>query len=91
MSAIITDTLILTSPTTTQTDQEVVLELEKIAGISHKVWGTEIFSAVEGFAAEDKELTIRADYKHFKSKLGVYGVSQVEVGSLGSLTKSILG
>ncbi|KAH0577279.1 Inorganic diphosphatase [Spironucleus salmonicida] len=89
LSAIMTDTLVLKSPTTTQVDRDIVRYLEQITGIDHQSWGNEIFSAVEGFSGVDKNKTIRQDYKLFDTKLGKYGVSQVEVGSLVNLPNDL--
>ena len=55
-SAIISDTLLLKSPTTTDKDKEALKELEKIAGIDINKYGLEMLKAgtnLDDFSAEE--------------------------------------
>ena len=45
MSGIISDTLLLSSPTTTEIDRNAVLELSNIVGIDYKAYAMEMFKA----------------------------------------------
>ena len=46
MSAIISDTLLLTSPTTTDIDKEALEDLAKIAGVNYREYGMEMLKLV---------------------------------------------
>lgn len=80
MAGILSDTVILKSPTTTARDREIALWLEGISGVEHAQFGKEIFSACSGFSAySSNEKAIRTDFKHFNSNETLFGVGQVEV------------
>jgi manganese-dependent inorganic pyrophosphatase len=80
LAGILSDTVILKSPTTTPRDREMVAWLEVMAGLDHAAFGREIFSACSGFSAYDSlEKAIRADFKHFSAGSSLFGIGQVEV------------
>jgi manganese-dependent inorganic pyrophosphatase len=72
MSGILSDTLNLTSPTTTVEDKELLEKLNEIAELNIDVFVTEMFeakSSLDGISVED---IIRIDYKSFE--MGEYNV-----------------
>lgn len=80
LAGIISDTVILKSPTTTSRDRELVAWLEPIAGLDHASFGRDIFASCSGFSAYDTlENAIRSDFKHFYAGNTSFGVGQVEV------------
>jgi manganese-dependent inorganic pyrophosphatase len=80
LAGILSDTVILKSPTTTARDREIVTWLEGLAELDHAAFGREIFSSCSGFSAYNTpEKAIRADFKHFTAAETVFGVGQVEV------------
>ena len=80
LAGILTDTVILKSPTTTTRDRELVTWLEPLAGLDHAAFGREIFSSCSGFSAYDSpERAIRADFKQFAAGETLFGIGQVEV------------
>lgn len=80
MAGILSDTVILKSPTTTSRDRELVVWLEQRAGIDHVAFGKDIFTSCSGFSAYDTpDKAIRADFKHFSANDLLFGVGQVEV------------
>jgi manganese-dependent inorganic pyrophosphatase len=80
LAGILTDTVILKSPTTTSRDRELVAWLEERSGLDHAVFGREIFSSCSGFSAyESPEKAIRSDFKQFTAGDTLFGVGQVEV------------
>jgi manganese-dependent inorganic pyrophosphatase len=80
LAGILSDTVILKSPTSTPRDREMVAWLEVPAGLDHADFGREIFSACSGFSAYDSlEKAIRADFKHFSADSALFGIGQVEV------------
>lgn len=65
LSGVLSDTLILKSPTATEKDKEAVLELSKIADVDYQKYGMELLKAgtsLEGMSTED---VLYNDYKLF--------------------------
>jgi manganese-dependent inorganic pyrophosphatase len=80
MAGILSDTVILKSPTTTDRDREIIAWLEGRAGLDCETFGREIFSSCSSFATYGSpEKAIRGDFKHFTAAGTVFGVGQVEV------------
>lgn len=80
LAGILSDTVILKSPTTTSRDRELVAWLEPIAGLDHVGFGKDIFMSCSGFSAYGTpDKAIRADFKHFNTGDLLFGVGQVEV------------
>lgn len=80
LAGILSDTVILKSPTTTGRDREIVAWLEDLTGLDHAAFGKEIFSSCSGFNAYGTpEKAIRSDFKHFNAAETLFGVGQVEV------------
>ncbi|HAB67115.1 MAG TPA: inorganic diphosphatase [Firmicutes bacterium] len=77
LSAILSDTLLFKSPTTTKKDIEVGNELARIAQVDVSEYGYNMFraaSSVNGMSVED---IIQADFKSFKCKDDTLAISQV--------------
>ena len=64
-SAVLTDTVILKSPTTTDVDKEVVEKLSAITGLDPKEYGQALFRQRGGEADIDIETYVTADSKEF--------------------------
>lgn len=80
LAGIISDTVILKSPTTTERDREMVAWLEPLAGLEHTAFGRDIFLSCSGFASYDSpEDAVRVDFKHFSAGETRFGIGQVEV------------
>jgi len=80
LAGIMSDTIILKSPTTTARDRELVAWLEPIAGLEHAAFGKDIFASCSGFSAHTTlEKAVRADFKAFNAGDTRFGVGQVEV------------
>ena len=77
LSGIVSDTLILTSPTTTNLDKEAVEELSKIANVDYQKYALDMFK--EGTSLQGKTVPeiVNTDIKAFVSENGVFAVSQV--------------
>lgn len=88
LCAILSDTVIFKSPTTTEDDKVAVEALAKIAGVAnYKDLGMDMFkvkSAVDGVPARD--LVFR-DYKDFDMNGKKVGIGQLEVIDLAMLDK----
>ena len=81
MSGIISDTLLLTSPTTTEIDKEALKKLAEIAEIKYDEYGMEMFKA--GSSMEGKSISeiIHGDFKNFTVDNQKVGVGQVSTMS----------
>ena len=78
VSGILSDTLILKSPTTTSYDEEAVKELSSIAGIDYEKYGIDMFKAGTSLKGKTKEEIINTDIKSFNYDDETrYAVSQI--------------
>ncbi len=86
-SAIISDTLLLKSPTTTNHDVKALDELEKIAGIDIKEYGLEMLKAgtdLDDFTAEE---LINLDAKSLDKEGTKFVIAQVNTVSIDDVLK----
>ena len=77
LSGILSDTLILKSPTTTEIDKAVVKSLAKTAGVNYQKYGLALLkagSSLEGLSIED---IVFKDYKEFQVNNMYFGIGQV--------------
>lgn len=65
LSGILSDTLILTSPTTTKYDEEAVLKLADIAGVDYQEYGLAMLKAGSSLKGKTKEEVLYTDYKNY--------------------------
>ena len=77
LSGILSDTLISKSPTTTNLDRQVMIELAKIADVNYHDYGFEMFKAGTSLDGLTKEEIIRSDLKSFNIDEQFIGVGQV--------------
>lgn len=85
LSGILSDTLILTSPTTTNIDREVVPKLAEIAGVDYKSYGKEMIKAGASLEGKSEEDVIYTDFKNYPCnnlKLGIGQFSTVSVDEI---------
>ena len=77
LSGILSDTLALTSPTTTDLDREVVEILSKKLKLDYKKFALDMFK--EGTSLEGKTIDeiVNIDIKEFASDAGTFAISQV--------------
>ena len=82
LAGLISDTLILKSPTTTHVDRETAAALSRICKVTTEGFGQEMFSHVESLAKRDPESAILSDFKKYnESGVGI-GIGQCEVTTL---------
>ena len=80
LAGILSDTVILKSPTTTASDRAVVAWLETLAGLSPEEFGRDIFAASSSLHNYGSaERVVEADFKLFSHDGKSIGVGQVEV------------
>lgn len=85
LSGILSDTLILTSPTTTELDKEIVPLLANIAGVDYKTYGKEMIKAGASLEGKTEEDVIYTDFKNYpfnNLKLGIGQFSTVSVDEI---------
>jgi manganese-dependent inorganic pyrophosphatase len=80
LAGILSDTVILKSPTTTDADQQMVAWLEGISGLAAVDFGRDIFAAsssLKNYGSADR--VVSADFKLFTHEKYSIGLGQVEV------------
>ena len=84
-SGIISDTLLLTSPTTTEVDKKALNDLSKIAGIDYEKYGMAMFKA--GSSIKGKTITdvIYGDFKNFNVESQKLGLGQISTMNTNSI------
>lgn len=65
LSGILSDTLILTSPTTTKLDKEAVEKLASLANVDYKEYGLDMLKAGSSLKGKTKEEVLYTDYKNY--------------------------
>ena len=87
LSAIISDTLLLKSPTCTQKDKETAKKLAKIAEIDMNLYGLDMLKAGTDLSEFTPEELINIDSKTFTTNGVKYQVSQVNTASIKDVLK----
>lgn len=85
LSGILSDTLILTSPTTTSIDKEIVPILAKIAEVDYQTYGKDMIRAGASLNGKTEEDVIYTDFKNYpfnNLKLGIGQFSTVSVDEI---------
>ena len=77
LSGILSDTLILNSPTTTKYDIDAANELSKIAKVNYKKYGYDMIKAGSTLKGMTKEQVLYKDYKNYTIKDYKVGLGQV--------------
>lgn len=85
LTGILTDTLILRSPTTTRIDEDSADALAAISGVEIDEYGKEIFSGIEGLKTRNPIAAITSDFKRYEEKNIAFGIGQCEVTTLADI------
>ena len=80
LSAILSDTLLFKSPTTTEIDIETGNELAKIAGVEVETYGRAMFKAASTIVGMTASEVIHSDMKTFK-----FGESNMAIGQITTM------
>ena len=87
LSGILSDTVMLKSPTTTAYDKEIVDELTEFLKIDCSEYGKKMFYATDSLKSREPEEVIDADFKKY-SEYGLdFGIGQVEVVNLNEINE----
>ena len=87
MSGIISDTLHLNSPTTTEKDGAILSWLSKVAAVNSRELASEIFNSGSVILANPPEKVIRSDFKIYEEEGSRFAVSQIEELGFGNFWK----
>lgn len=88
LGAVLSDTVVLNSPTTTERDQEVVRYLEKILGVEAEEFGREMFEVSSDVSDLSPEEIVDRDLKEYGTDSGEkMSVSQIETVGPGLLER----
>jgi len=80
LAGLLSDTVLLKSPTTTEVDRELVVWLEKSSGLDSLVFGRHMFQAGSTLAAyPSMEALLMADFKEYTVDDRRFGIGQAEV------------
>lgn len=80
LGAVMSDTVIFKSPTTTEEDRHIATELASVAGITDiAAFGLEVKKANASLAGKSIEEIVKADYKDFDMSGRKIGIGQTEV------------
>ncbi len=80
LSAILSDTVIFKSPTTTEVDREIAARLAAIAGVEDMTkWGIEMFKAKSKIGEKSAREIVLNDYKVYEFAGKKFLINQVEV------------
>lgn len=87
LSAIISDTLLLKSPTTTVKDEKAVRALAKLANVNEEEYGLEMLKAGTNLDKYLEEELIRLDAKKMETEEAKYIIAQVNTVSIPDVLK----
>lgn len=85
LGGMLSDTVIMKSPTCTQDDIAAIEDLASQCGLDAKEYGVEIFSATDGLTSRSPKDIISTDFKIFEEYGVRFGISQAETVTLAQL------
>ena len=85
LSGLLSDTMLLRSPTTTPEDRLYAPELARLAGVDLQEYGTLMLSLTASLKQTDPLQMVTGDFKEYAECGFRVGVSQVEVGTLADM------
>lgn len=91
MCGVLSDTLNLTSPTTTDVDRDVMRELAQISGVAPADLASEIFSVGSPLLTMSSKQAVTADCKEYAERGFRFSVSQIEELSFSHLPEKQAG
>jgi manganese-dependent inorganic pyrophosphatase len=88
LAAVLSDTVILSSPTTTGRDREAVRYLEELLQVDARAFGAEMFDATSDVSAVPADEIVRRDAKEYQVAPGRHiSIAQIETVGLGLLDR----
>ena len=89
LSGILSDTLILTSPTTTELDREIVKNLSEIAGVDYQKYGYDMIKAGTSLKGKTIEEILYTDFKTYTVDNKKIGLGQIITTNIEEISKDI--
>ena len=87
LSGILSDTLILNSPTTTNIDKDAVNNLARIAKVDYKKYGFDMISYGTKLTGKSKEEILYNDFKRYPTDTGTIGLGQIYTTNISDVEK----
>ncbi len=87
LSGILSDTLVMRSPTTTDRDKEMVQWLAQLAEVDPDIYGEELLRAAPGLTERNIDVIIDSDRKNYQMGDSAVSIGQVEVTGLEGLNQ----
>ena len=87
MSAIISDTLLLSSPTATSRDKDALISLSKIAKVDYRTYGIEMLKQGMSISGLSNEDLLYRDFKTYKIDDETIGIGQLLVSDINKINK----
>ena len=87
LSGILSDTLILNSPTTTKIDKDAVNNLASIAKVNYKQYGFDMISYGTKLIGKSKEEVLYNDFKRYPTDSGTIGLGQIYTTNIKDFEK----
>ncbi len=88
LAGLMSDTVILKSPTATEIDRQLVPWLEKLSGLNHEEFGSKLFAAGSPMASgRSARQLITTDFKEYTVGDHILGLGQVEVVNFHSFNE----
>lgn len=78
LSGLLSDTVVLRSPTTTDTDREVAERLAEIAGVDYEDYGKELLAQKSKLGEKSPREMVLGDFKEYDIGDDVLGIGQIE-------------
>ncbi len=78
LSGLLSDTVVLRSPTTTETDEEIAQELADIVGVDVEEYGKELLQQKSKLGEKTPREMVTGDFKEYDMGGGTVGIGQVE-------------
>ena len=89
LSGILSDTLILKSPTATPLDKEAIEALAKVAEVDYEAYGMEMLKAGTSIDGMTKEQIIYNDFKYYTAGDHKFGIGQFFTMNFDEMKKSL--
>jgi manganese-dependent inorganic pyrophosphatase len=90
LAAVLSDTVVLNSPTTTERDHKVVKYLEELLELDAREFGMEMFEASSDVSGLSAEEIVNRDAKEYAANSGEkMSISQVETVGIGLLERKV--
>ena len=89
LSAILSDTLLLTSPTTTEDDRFAAVKLANIAKVDIDTYGLEMLKAASSIEGKTVEELIKTDFKTYNVGTKTLGIGQIMTMDFDTIEKNV--